>query len=353
MPVDITADVDISGITGGNAKINRTDMSTPFNNLIDILNDILNGVQAFDLITAANGTFTGIDINGGTADGMVLGGTTPAAATVTTLTAGSGNVVLGNGDDTIAVSRDSNVYNTFSGFGTGIRVVIAGKRGRGTAVSPSMPQSGDYLLEIEANGWDADGDFMRWVAGIMFKATETWTNSAKGTGIEFQTTANGTETKSTKMTLNDSGRLDLTAGLQVGTNLGMGTTTFGTNANLVIAFLNGTAPTTSPSNTVQLYATSGELRVRDASSNTTTLSPHPADAPFDRSGRESTHAYYEINHRTNREVWLDNYGALEALEALTNEQFIYTRRLKPGQRENPYARRYLRQRQIVREKVYA
>lgn len=66
-------------------------------------------------------------------------------------------------------------------------------------------------------------------------------------------------------------------------NVGIGTTNFGTNASGVIGIANGTAPTSSPADMVQLYAedvtASSELRVRDEAGNVTTLSPHAKDAP--------------------------------------------------------------------------
>jgi len=66
-------------------------------------------------------------------------------------------------------------------------------------------------------------------------------------------------------------------------NVGIGTTSFGTNASGVICIGNGTAPTSSPADMVQLYAedvtASSELRVRDEAGNVTTLSPHAKDAP--------------------------------------------------------------------------
>ena len=66
-------------------------------------------------------------------------------------------------------------------------------------------------------------------------------------------------------------------------NVGIGTTSFGATAASVLAIKNGTAPTSSPADMVQLYAedvtASSELRVRDEAGNVTTLSPHAKDAP--------------------------------------------------------------------------
>ena len=66
-------------------------------------------------------------------------------------------------------------------------------------------------------------------------------------------------------------------------NVGIGTESFGATAAGVLAIKNGTAPTSSPADMVQLYAedvtASSELRVRDEAGNVTTLSPHAKDAP--------------------------------------------------------------------------
>ena len=66
-------------------------------------------------------------------------------------------------------------------------------------------------------------------------------------------------------------------------NVGIGTASFGATAAGVLAIKNGTAPTSSPADMVQLYAedvtASSELRVRDEAGNVTTLSPHAKDAP--------------------------------------------------------------------------
>jgi hypothetical protein len=66
-------------------------------------------------------------------------------------------------------------------------------------------------------------------------------------------------------------------------NVGIGTTSFGTNAAGVIGIGNGTAPTTAPVDMVQLYAKddagSSALYVRNEANTETILSPHAADAP--------------------------------------------------------------------------
>ena len=66
-------------------------------------------------------------------------------------------------------------------------------------------------------------------------------------------------------------------------NVGIGTTSFGTSAAGVFGIKNGTAPTSSPADMVQLYAKddagSSRLYVRNEAGTETVLSPHAADAP--------------------------------------------------------------------------
>jgi len=54
-------------------------------------------------------------------------------------------------------------------------------------------------------------------------------------------------------------------------NVGIGATTFGTSAANVLAIANGTAPTTSPGLTGQLYVESGALKYRGSSGTVTTI----------------------------------------------------------------------------------
>lgn len=106
-----------------------------------------------------------------------------------------------------------------------------------------------------------------------------------------------------------------------------GGTAGGTSAVSVLVFKNGTAPSSSPADSVQLYAvdvsSSSELRVRDEAGNVTTLSPHnfeifePAeDDPFPWS-------YRSENEYLGKIINVNMSGAIRALEKLTGEQFIF------------------------------
>lgn len=56
-------------------------------------------------------------------------------------------------------------------------------------------------------------------------------------------------------------------------NIGIGTTSFGTSAERVLSFANGTAPSTSPVGVGQLYVEAGALKYRGSSGTVTTVAP--------------------------------------------------------------------------------
>ena len=116
-------------------------------------------------------------------------------------------------------------------------------------------------------------------------------------------------------------------------NIGIRTTSFGTNAVGVLGIANGTAPTSSPANMVQLYAEdvsgSSELKVRDEAGNVTTLSPHNFTLFKPKKDYFLPWSYYSKNDYLGREINVDMYGAIKAVEELTGKKFIYTREFKP------------------------
>ena len=85
----------------------------------------------------------------------------------------------------------------------------------------------------------------------------------------------------------------------------------GTSAASVIAMKNGTAPTSSPADSIQLYAedvaASSELKVRDEATNITVLSPHPHDAPdaMYYRGRGIDHFTKDTNMYLGRIEWFN------------------------------------------------
>ena len=106
-------------------------------------------------------------------------------------------------------------------------------------------------------------------------------------------------------------------------NVGIGTYTWGTSAAGVLAIKDGTAPSSSPSGSVQLYSESGELKVRDSSGNVTTLSPHPDEIlnglPLDE---VLPWVYYSFNPYIGKEVSIDMIALVQAVEKLTGDKIM-------------------------------
>jgi len=103
-------------------------------------------------------------------------------------------------------------------------------------------------------------------------------------------------------------------------NVGIGTTSFGTDAVKVLAIANGTAPTSSPADAVQLYAedvsASSELKVRDEAGNITTLSANVEGYPDDMAVSKD---YPYVTLRENVYKGVSTYVSLNKMAELVQE----------------------------------
>ncbi len=116
-------------------------------------------------------------------------------------------------------------------------------------------------------------------------------------------------------------------------NFGVGTSSSGTNAVNVLALGNGTAPSTSIANGIQLYAedvaASSELRVRDEAGNVTTLSPHNFSLIPEGPSEPLAWSYYSQNNDVAINV--DILKAIRTLESLSQTQLVYEKNLVTGE----------------------
>lgn len=123
-------------------------------------------------------------------------------------------------------------------------------------------------------------------------------------------------------------------------NLFYRTTTEAASAQGVIHIGNATAaPTGSIANGCLLYAedvtSSSELRTRDEAGNITTISPHAFTLFTPDDSYEYPWSYRSVNAYMGREINVDMFGAIRAIEQLTGKQFIYLRDLDPEEKEDP------------------
>lgn len=108
-------------------------------------------------------------------------------------------------------------------------------------------------------------------------------------------------------------------------NVSINAAGFGTSAAGVLAIKNGTAPSTSPADGIQLYAedvaSSSELKVRDEAGNTTVLSPHHFDQIPDGKSEEMAWSFYSERH--GKYINVDMLKVVRMVESLTNEQLVF------------------------------
>lgn len=115
-------------------------------------------------------------------------------------------------------------------------------------------------------------------------------------------------------------------------SLGVGASTFGDDGVRVLAIANSTAPTSSITNGVQLYATDDggfhRLHVRDEAGNVTIISPHSFSLIPSGPSESLAWAYY--SERNNQAINADITRALRLVENISGQQLIYTKDLTTG-----------------------
>ena len=124
-------------------------------------------------------------------------GATEAAMTIT----GTGTVHQTSQSGTMMkISGKANtptrvIIDSFSTDGSAYGL-IAGRSARGTAVSPAATQNNDVIMRIAGNGFGTTGFAPLGVARIDIVASENYTDTARGSRINFYNTQNGTNTVS-------------------------------------------------------------------------------------------------------------------------------------------------------------
>ena len=131
--------------------------------------------------------------------------------------ASNGNVGIGTTFPSTANLEVSNALNptgvtnlittTFSA--NSFASDLIGRKARGTGAAPTAVLNNDGLLDLSANGYGTTGFGASNAAIISMRASENWTDTAHGTVINFSTTANGTTTPSTRMTIGPSGNVGI------------------------------------------------------------------------------------------------------------------------------------------------
>jgi hypothetical protein len=129
----------------------------------------------------------------------------PANSTLMKLTASNGYITIppSNQDYMLQITGKDGaptrlILDSFGNGGSSNSYsVIAGRSARGTASTPSQTQSGDVLMRVGGTGYSNSGFFGTGSARIDLVAAENFTDSTKGSVIQFWTTNPGTNTVNT------------------------------------------------------------------------------------------------------------------------------------------------------------
>jgi hypothetical protein len=139
-------------------------------------------------------------------------GTTGSATRMTINSNGNVGIGVFGAQAPLEVSNFSNaagagmIYTTtYTNGGTSLFV---GRRARGTGVAPTSVLSGDNLAGYLAQGYGTSG-FSGTRGGMFVQAAENFTDAAQGTRLAFNTTATGTNTPGTRMTIDPVGNVGI------------------------------------------------------------------------------------------------------------------------------------------------
>lgn len=161
--------------------------------------------------------------------------------------------------------------------------VIRGRKFRGTAAAPLRAKSGDVLMVMQAFGAEAvDDSTAATIVGasgspgqIKFQTTEAFTATGHGTAFQVLTTAIGSVTQATRLTIDENGLTLADAhNLMTGTGTGM---KIGTSTSQKLGFFN-TTPVIQPTDGATLTNSVTSGGTTDTIANFTDLTLYANDS---------------------------------------------------------------------------
>ena len=233
----------------------------------DPVNDVLPIVDTSDTIMAITGTTKKVTLNqllgaGGTASLGTL--TVTGTSTLTGTATVNGDLLVGlpsalaNGklqvSGSIGLSGNTQIRQASNGDGNSLQV-FATQFVAGNINSTSYGYTGSGLVASLAA---SDSVLLLDVGRVI------------STDGKFKVLNSGVGSGNIQMSLEKNGVYTLYADTN-SNNLGLGVSTFGTDAAKVIGLANATAPTTSPAGMGQLYVEAGALKYRGSGGTITTL----------------------------------------------------------------------------------
>lgn len=98
---------------------------------------------------------------------------------------------------------------TVDAYGTSANPVLVGRRARGTAASPTVPQNNDVLMRMTGVGWNGAGAFGligggTAVTSVDFVAKETYSTTAQGSETQFYNAPIGSNVRTLSATISSN-----------------------------------------------------------------------------------------------------------------------------------------------------
>lgn len=192
----------------------------------------------------------------------------------------SGLATNATGEGYFATDGNTDINLDSASATAGTTNFIVMQRARGTQSARTVISADDVLGRLRWNGWD--GDSYVSAAEIIGEADGTWGDGDGPGRLVFLTTADAASSPTEAM------RIDKNQ------NVGIGASSFGTSAAKVLGIFNGTEPSTSPADMVQLYSV-------DLSAGNATLGLRTETAVAVEAALASTHTLaVRINGATYR-----------------------------------------------------
>lgn len=366
---DITTSADISG-----SNLAGTITTATQNSVTTMTGLVSTGVLDSGSITSGFGsidtgssdiTTTGA-VGGNYLDGTlrtVAQGNVTSLGTLTTLTVddltingstitGTANVNLDAVGDISLDADGGEIFGKDDGVGKFASYTNAFGIGDFTSYSPYNPGASYKVLQVlatpvnENSGWicrvptanssavatwyrigrNATSISNEAIGQIQFQSKDGYTGgyiNVAGAGTTWTTTAGEQYTNMVISTDMGTGGASL-GGINLSSNVGIGSSSPPTSGQYVFTIANGTAPTGSSANSCTLYsedvAASSELHVRDEAGNITVLSPH-AFKLMDRS-EPTAWSYYSKNEFLGKEINVDVMAVIRKVEELSGVTYI-------------------------------
>jgi len=200
-------------------------------------------------------------------------------------------------------------------------------RAAGTSSVPTAILSTEELSNFNFAGYTGAAYVVS--ARLQVLAAENWSTSATGTTMFFTTTPNTTIVPGRTLVFTHAGNLRISpSGLAAGSSNGTG----------VLELEDGTAPAAMGTNTCGLYgndvAGTVEVFAIDEGGAATQISPHNFTMFTPDPSYEYPWSYYSKHHYLGKEIGVDMWRLVKAVELLSGEKILHIRDLPPSEVRN-------------------